>query len=58
MHFESLHFRSILILVPNLISCLSQSLKMKNMSILVPVVNPLTENFYMIDRVHSWYVKC
>ena len=30
MHFESLHFRSILILVPNLISCLFQSLKMKN----------------------------
>ena len=49
MHFWSLHFGSIPILVPKLISLQISSLKKKIVFKMVSVVNPLTETSYVTD---------
>ena len=58
MHFWSLYFGPILILVSNLISCLLQSLKMKTMTILVLVVNLWMPPQKILKRKILGFVTC
>ena len=46
------------ILVPILVLLLFQSLKTENQFYFGPAINPLTENFYVANRVHRCRVRC
>ena len=58
IHFWFLHFGPILVMVPKLILHLDQFLKLEVDFILVPAVNPVTENAYVANGVHFWHVIC